>query len=289
MRPNPPSRRRGPMLALALLTIGATAEAKPPRGAAVDAPMIVPLPADALKRLQSGDPSQIKSALDDVRTSAKAGAAAVPTIAQLLQHGLSPDLTQAALDAIGDTESGAGSEAVAWYTRDRSAAIRRSAVTVLSRTRGPAAVVALRASLSDPDAGVRGLSATGLGSMKAKDAVGDLFTALDHKVAEAAASIGQLCSGDECDRLAGKLGSVAFDVVTGGLDQMLFRPATDVSDDVKIKVVGRLRELGTAEGNRFLRDVQGKWPKTWSARVKQAIDQAVLATAASPGSGGSSQ
>ncbi len=134
------------------------------------------------------------------------------------------------------------------------------------------------------------MAATGLGSMKAKDTVGDLFVALDHKVAEAAASIGQLCSGAECDRLAGKLGSVPFDVVTGGLDQMLFRPAADVSDDTKIKVVGRVRELGTAEANRFMRDVQAKWPKTWSARVKQAIDQAVLATAASPGSaGGGSQ
>jgi hypothetical protein len=29
--------------------------------------------------------------------------------------------------------------------------------------------------------------------------------------------------------------------------------------------------------------VQTKWPKNWSQRVKQAIDQAVLATAASPG------
>ena len=125
--------------------------------------------------------------------------------------------------------------------------------------------------------------------MKAKDAVGDLFVALEHKVAEAAASIGQLCAGNECDRLAGKLGSVPFDVVTGGLDQMLFRPATDVSDDVKIKVVGRVRELGTGEANRFLRDVQTKWPKTWSQRVKQAIDQAVLATSASPGAGGGAQ
>lgn len=285
-----PSRGCGLPLALALLTVGATAYGKPPRAPVADAPVVVPLPPDAIKRLKSGDPAQIKSALDDVRMSAKAGAPAVPVIAEALERGLSPALTQAALDAIGDTESEAGSEAVSWYTRDRNAAIRRSAVQVLARTRGPAAVKALRASLSDPDPGVRGLAATGLGSMKARDAVGDLFTALDHKIAEAAASIGQLCAGDECDRLGGKLGSVPFDVVTGGLDQMLFRPATEVSDDIKIKIVGRVRELGTGEANRFLRDVQGKWPKSWSARVRQAIDQAVLATAASPGaSGGGSQ
>ena len=77
-----------------------------------------------------------------------------------------------------------------------------------------------------------------------------------------------------------------FDVVTSGLDQMLFRPASDVSDDVKVKVIGRVRELGTGEANRFLRTVQDKWPKAWSQRVKQSIDQAVLATSGSPGSGG---
>ena len=82
---------------------------------------------------------------------------------------------------------------------------------------------------------MRGLAATGLGSMKAKDAVSDLFVALDHKVAEAAASIGQLCAGNECDQLAGKLGSVPFDVVTSGLDQVLFRAPADVSDDIKVE------------------------------------------------------
>ncbi len=269
--------------AVALVLPAAPAHAKPP-AAAAEAPKAVPLPADAIKRLKSGDPGQIKSALDDVRMSGKAGTPAVPAIAELLGKGLPPPLTVAAIETLGDTESESASEALSWYVRHRTPSIRRAAVTALARTRGAAAVKALRSALSDPDPAVRGLSATGLGSMKAKDAVTDLFVALDHKVAEAAASIGQLCAGNECDRLAGKLGSVPFDVVTSGLDQVLFRPATDVSDDVKVKIVGRVRELGTGEANKFLKDVQTKWPKTWSTRVKQSLDQAVLATAASPGS-----
>jgi HEAT repeat protein len=256
------------------------AEAKPP---AADVPRAIPLPADAVKRLRSGDPAQVKGALDEVRTSARAGAPAVPAIVELLQQGLTPSLTQAAIDTLGDTESETGSVALGWYAEHRNVELRRAAVQALSRTRGPVAVKALRQALSDPDPNVRGLAATGLGSMKAKETVGDLFVALDHKVAEAAASIGQLCAGNECDRLAGKLGSVPFDVVTSGLDQVLFRPATDVSDDIKVKIVGRVRELGTGEANRFLRSVQGKWQKTWSPRVKQAIDQGVIATSGSPG------
>jgi HEAT repeat protein len=246
----------------------------------------VRLPADAVKRLKSGDPAQIKSALDDARMSGRAGAPAVAAIVELLRLGLTPALTLAAIETLGDIESEAASETVVWYAHHRNVEIRRAAIKTLAKTGGPPAARALRAALSDPDAGVRGWSATALGTLKAKDSVADLFVALDHKVPEAAVSIGLLCAGNECDRLATKLGVAPFDVVTSGLDQVLFRPSTDVSDDLKVKVIGRVRELGTAEANRFLHDVQTRWPATGSQRVKQSIDQAVLATGASPGSTG---
>jgi hypothetical protein len=243
-----------------------------------------PLPHDTVKRLKSGDPAQVKAALDDVRMSARDGAVAVPAVVDLLKEGLPQPLTLAAIETLGDTESDGASEVLSWYTRHRDVALRRAAVTAIAKTHGATAAKTLRSSLSDPDPGVRGLSATALGSLKAKDAVPDLFLALDHRVAEAAASIGQLCADAQCDKLAGKLGSVPFDVVTSGLDQVLFRPASDVNDDLKVKIVGRVRELGTADANHFLREVQGKWPQAWSQRVKQAVDQAVLATSSSPGS-----
>jgi HEAT repeat protein len=249
----------------------------------------MPLPADVLRRLHSDDPAVVKGALNAVRTSARAGAPLAPTIAEMLEHGLSPQLTQAAIDTLGDLESEAGSPALAWYAEHRTVELRRAAIQALARTRGPVAVKALRGALSGPDPRSRGLAATGLGSLKARDAVPDLFAALDHKVPEAAVSIGQLCAGDDCDRLAAKLGSVPFDVVTSGLDQVVFRPASEVSDDIKIKIVGRVRELGTGESNRFLRSVQGKWPRDWSQRVKQSIDQAVIATSGSPGAPGNPQ
>src|SRR5579872_5243238 len=245
------------------------------------------LPTDTVKRLRSGDAAQVKAALDDVRMAAKGGAPAVPTIVDLLKRGLPEPLTESAVETPAATESEGASEVLGWYSRHRNAAVRRAAVQSLARTRGPSAVKALRAALSDPDPAVRGVSATALGTLKAKEAVGDLFVALDHKVDEAAASIGQLCAGPDCERLAGKLGSVHFDVVTGGLDEVMLRPAPDVTDDLKVKIVGRVREVGTAEANRFLKEVQAKWPPRGSARVKQSIDQAVLATTGSPGAPGS--
>jgi HEAT repeat protein len=269
---------------LATLAVSAPAESRP---AAAETPKPVPLPPDTIKRLKSGDETQVKSALDDTRISAKAGAAAVPTIVDLIERGLSPGLTEAAIETLGDTESEAASAGLAWYARHRNAVLRRSAVQALAKTRGPIAVKTLRIALSDPDPAVRGFSATGLGAMKAKEAIGDLFMALEHKVAEASVAIGQLCAGSECERLAAKLGggSLPFEVVTNGLEQALLRGLPDLTDDTKVKMIARVRELGTGEANRFLRQMQGRWPKGGSARVRQALYQAVLATSGSPGGG----
>jgi hypothetical protein len=273
-------------LLLPLVPVPARGEPARPKPGAVEsaAPMAIPLPADAIKRLKSGDPTQVKSALDDVRVSGRAASAAVPAIVDLLKQGLPPSLAQAAVETLGETNAEPASEVLGWYAHQRNLALRRAAVDALGKTRGVIAVRVLRAALSDPDQSVRGLAATALGEMKAKEAVGDLFLALDHKVEEAAASIGQLCEPNDCERLAGKLGNVPFDVMTGGLDLVLLRGTKDVDDETKIKIVGRVRELGTAEANQFLKDVQIKWPARSSPRVKQAIDQAVIATSGSPGS-----
>ncbi|MBX3225700.1 MAG: HEAT repeat domain-containing protein [Labilithrix sp.] len=232
----------------------------------------------AVTKLKSGDENQIRAGLDDLRILGPAAGAGAGEVSNLLNKGLNDVLTQQAIDTLGDIESPDGSAVLALYASHRNVSLRRAAVKALTRTKGAAAATALRKALGDQDAQVRGVAASGLGGLKAKDAVGDLFTALDHKVVEAAASIGQLCSPEQCEQLAAKIGKLPFDVVTGGLDQVLFRPANDISDDAKIKVLGRIRELGTGEANRYLKDVQSRLPKEASARIKQAVDQAVKAT-----------
>jgi len=249
-----------------------------------DAGASIPLPADAIRRLRSGDLAAVRTALDDVRVSGKSGSSAVATILELLRKGLPPPLTRAAVAALGDTESEAASETLAWYARNRNAEIRRDAVEALAKTRGAAAMTALRAGLSDADSGVRSQSAIGLGTIKAKQAVPDLLTALEHNVLEAAAPIGELCVADQCDRLASKLGSMPFGAVTAGLYQVLFRPSREVPDDFKKSVIDRVRELATPEANQFLQGVQSKWPATGSRQVKLAIDHAVTATRGAYGS-----
>ena len=121
-----------------------------------------------MKRLRSGQPDQIKSALDDVRTSGKAGAPAAPAIAELLQLGALPDADAGGDRHAGDTEAGR-SEVLSVYAHHRNVELRRAAIRL---SHGPAAPPpCAQAALSDPDPAVRGLAATGLGNMKARDTV----------------------------------------------------------------------------------------------------------------------
>ena len=230
------------------------------------------------QKLGSSDETQVRGALDDVRLAGKAATPAVPAIVRQLTRGVPTSLAEAACDTLGDIESPDATVAIVPYTGDRNPKVRRAAVKALARTKGPEAVKALRKSLADSDPVVRGLAATGLGALKAKEAVPDLLDALDHKIAESASAIGQLCNPDECEIFITKLGKMPFDVMTGGFDQMLFRPETELNDDAKVKIIGHIRELGTQEANKFLRDVSSRWPPKWSKRVKQSLDQAVLAT-----------
>jgi hypothetical protein len=232
-------------------------------------------------KLKAGDPSEIKAALQAAKAEGKKAASLAPAVEELLRRGASADLVLPALDALGALGVPASSATIRPYAHHRSAELRRSAVKALIKTGGAQATAALREALSDADPMVRGLGASGLGALKDHGALADLFVALDHKVEEAAASIGQLCQPDECEKFAEKTGAVGLDVMTSGFDQILFRPSGEIPDDEKLKIVVRLRELGTRESNKYLRDVQTRWPKGTSPRVRQAIDQAVLATGGS--------
>lgn len=255
------------------------AVAAPTKPASVVKPVAKVDVGPAIQKLKSGDEGQIRAALDELRIAGVGGAAAAPAVAELLSKGLNDPLSQQAIDTLADLESPEGSAVLAQYVSHRTVELRRSAVKALAHTKGPAAGSALRRALADADPAVRGNAASGLGAIKAKDAVPDLFIALDHKVNEASVSIGQLCNPEQCRELASKLGKLPFGVVTGGFDQVFSRPAIDVPDEVKMALVSRLRDLATGEASRFLGDVEKRLPKEASPRLRQAVDQAVKATA----------
>lgn len=232
----------------------------------------------SLEKIRSSKQGAIRAGLEDARVAGKSAARAAPDIAKRLDAGLPPNLAELALDTLAELEAPASAKSIVPYARHRRVRVRRAAVRALVHTRGPEARGALLRALSDSDAEVRGLAATGLGTIGAKDSVPVLYKALDHRIGEAASAIGQLCTPKQCEGLLARLGRIAFDIVSGGLDQVLFRPAGEIDDETKIKIVGHVRELGTGEANKFLADAASRWPSGWSKKVKFALDQAVKAT-----------
>ncbi len=236
------------------------------------------------KQLESANEAEVLAGLAVVAQAGEDGKGAADAVKTLLERGASLKIIIEALPALAATKSANAAAAIAPYVQHRIPEVRRAAAKALVKSKGAAAVTALRAALRSKDAAVRGLAASGLGQLAAKDALPDLFSALDHNVGEAAASIGQLCDADDCDKLASRLGKIGFDVMSSGIDQILFRPPSTMSDDQKIRIIGRLRELGTAQVGKYLAEVVERWPKDWSKRVKQSLDAAVKATGGKAGS-----
>lgn len=233
-------------------------------------------------KLRSRETQQIAEALAEVRAWGPQGATVAPVVESLLQNGLPVTLAIEAMQTLSALQLESSSAAIQPYLWHRQPELRRAAATALIQTKGPQAKQALRRALSDPDPMVRGLAATGLGALGAAEYVPELFRALERNIPEAAAAIGKACAPAQCEQLAAKTGTMPLDVLVPGFEQILFRDAAQMPDEPKAYVIERLRDLGTADANKYLRDVQSRWPKSWSERVKQSIDKALSVTQASP-------
>ena len=233
------------------------------------------------EKLRSG-PSDVRAGLTEAKAAGKSARSVAPAVEELLRAGTNLELTGLALSTLAEIGDEANAAAILPYARHRVPELRKAALSALTRLRGAQARAALREALSDSDAGVRGVAAGGLGALKATEATADLFVALDHNVPEAASSLGLICTAEPCEKLVAKLGTLRFDVIVTGLDAILARPAGEVSDEFKIRLVERVRDLRSEPARNYLRDLQARWHMDGSRRVKQAIDQALIASSGSP-------
>jgi hypothetical protein len=98
---------------------------------------------------------------------------------------------------------------------------------------------------------------------------------LPKDVAEAAQSLGQLCVGAECEKFIGLLGKLRFEVMESGIVPLLLRPQADVADELKLKVIERLRRMATQPANQLLQTTLAKFPADGSPKVKQGLERAL--------------
>jgi HEAT repeat protein len=225
------------------------------------------------KSLESGDEAKALAALEVIGSSADPAGA--PLVEQLLARGASVAVLARSIETLGVLAQPSSGAALAPYAQHRTPELRRAALRALIATKSPLAAEVLRKALRGSDPSQRAIAARGLGALGVRAAVPDLFSVLPKDVVEAAQSLGQLCVGAECEKLTDLLGKLRFEVMESAIVPLLLRPQADVSDDLKLKVIERLRRLATAPANQLLQTALAQFPPDGSPRVKQGLERAL--------------
>jgi HEAT repeat protein len=262
----------GAALASALSTTAVAAAPKAEKPGAAAAKSKLDLPS-LQKALESGDEARAQSALDTIATSADpAGAAPVEA---LLARGASASLLARAIETLGILAQPTSGAALAPYAQHRTPELRRAALRALIATQSPLAGDVLRRALHGSDPAQRAIAARGLGQLDVRAAVPELFSVLTKDVAEAAQSLGQLCVREECEKFTELLGRLRFEVMESGIVPLLLRPQAEVPDELKLKLVERLRRMATQPANQLLQTALAKFPADGSPKVKLGLERAL--------------
>ncbi len=225
------------------------------------------------KSLESSDEAKTLAALETIaKSSDPAGAALVEA---LLGRGADVTVLSRAFETLGVLGQPSSGAALAPYAQHRRPELRRAALRALIATKSPLAGDVLRRALHGSDASQRAIAARGLGELNVRAAVPELFSVLPKDVAEAAQSLGQLCVGAECEKFMGLLGRLRFEVMESGIVPILLRPQTDVPDELKLKLIERLRKMATQPANQLLQNALAKFPADGSPKVKQGLERAL--------------
>jgi HEAT repeat protein len=225
------------------------------------------------KSLESGDQAKTLAALETIAKSGDPAGAAL--VEALLGRGADVTVSNRAIETLGILAQPSSGAALAPYAQHRTPELRRAALRALIATKSPLAGDVLRRALHGSDASQRAIAARGLGELNVRAAVPELFSVLPKDVAEAAQSLGQLCVAAECEKFMNLLGRLRFEVMESGIVPLLLRPQSDVPDDLKLKLIERLRRMATRPSNQLIQTALATFPADGSPKVKLGLERAL--------------
>jgi hypothetical protein len=71
------------------------------------------------------------------------------------------------------------------------------------------------------------------------------------------------------------LGHLRFETMESGMVPLLLRPRIDVPDDVKLKLIEKLRRMATQPANQLIQTALAKFPPDGSPQVKLGLERAL--------------
>jgi HEAT repeat protein len=223
-------------------------------------------------RLQSSNTDEVLAAIDQL--SVIDDPAVVPPLVAMIRAGQPDAITERAIEALRGLAAPSSLDCLAELTHHRRPAVRRRAYAAIAAVQDPRARPLLEQGLRDSDRQVRGECADQLGRTGARASLDLLFRAFERGVIEAAAAIGRLGDESSVERFDEHLGHAPLSVMLSGYEQYLHR--TDIDEDTKVDIVGRLGEVS----GRTVREFLGQYLLTFSERDRSRLRTIVRDTLA---------
>ncbi len=224
-------------------------------------------------RLSSANADEVREAIDLL--SVIDHPSVIPHLAALLRSGRSDEVTDHALTALRGLAHPSSIDVLVEFTHHRRARARRLAYQALAAIQDRRVPALLEQGLRDSDRNIRAAAARALGDIGATGSVDTLFVAFDRGVVEAAISIGKLGDRRSLERFNGHLGTMPLSVMLSGYAEYLRR--SDIPDEVKIDVIGRLGEVSGPMVRAFLQRYLDALP-TRGAAARSRVRTVVIDT-----------
>lgn len=222
-------------------------------------------------RLDSASPDEVREAIDLL--SVIDNPAVVPPIAALLRRGQSDAITDRALEALRGLRAASALDVLTEFTHHRRVGARRRAYQAIAVVQDRRVPALLEQGLRDSERGIREACALALGDIGARGSLELLFHAFDRGVIGAAVAIGKLGDGAAIERFNTHLGHAPLSVMLSGYEQFLRR--TDVTEDLRIEIVGLLTEHPSRAVRELLLQTLAMYPERDRSRIRAALANSV--------------
>jgi HEAT repeat protein len=232
-------------------------------------------PADPDKAIATADTeAELLSAMELAAVATARQGAVARAVADAIQGGLPPEALLRAIDAllILDRPREAGPVLLS-LTRHRRVEARRRAVAALAELAPEGAAAALRTAVGDPDREVRETAMLGLGRLGDRTSVPTLLAALEAGSTRALTPLAQLVGPEDVPRILDRVGRTPLDRLEPALRTLGTRG--DLPESVRVDVVARLRDLGTARARSILEEMATTLPRRGLDELRGAIDAAL--------------
>jgi HEAT repeat protein len=225
----------------------------------------------AEEKLAGHDPAAIGQALDSLVQLG--GEPSVAAIVARLRRGLTPQLTERAIECLVVIGKPSAGPALLELTLHRRAKLRQAAMTALGALKIRSAQSALLLALDDPSPDVRAAAARALAEVGTPRALPTLWEAAERGVGHALETIGTIATTREIKPVFAHVQNNDVTLIAPALQAMLERDSFPLAG--KLTIVQEVEKLGSPSARMYLVRWLDAWKESGHPRLRQTLFDAI--------------